>query len=63
MDELGCLVWVVWLPYRLWLGMTGESRVGTSPMDRQLGHFWRNFAIVLTIVVVIGALLWVWLTG
>ena len=59
-EPLGCLLQLLWLPYQLWKAMSGESRVGTSEMDREVGRFWTKFAIVGTVVVVLGVIAWVW---
>ena len=59
-EPLGCLLQLLWLPYQLWKAMSGESRVGTSEMDREVGRFWTKFALVGTVVVVLGVIAWVW---
>jgi hypothetical protein len=60
MDEpLGCLLQLVWLPYRLWQAMSGESRLGMSEMDRQAGRFWKRFALIATIVVISAVIAWI----
>lgn len=62
MDELGCVLWIFWLPYQLWKWMTESSRLGTSRMDREAGELWRNFAIVGTALALIagGVIWWLW---
>ncbi len=60
-EPLGCLLQLVWLPYHLWKAMCGESRVGTSEMDREVGRFWKRFAVVATLLVLIGVITWIWL--
>lgn len=57
-EPLGCLLRLIWLPYQLWKAMSGESRVGTSEMDRQAGRFWRRFAMIATLAVVLGMVAW-----
>lgn len=59
-EPLGCLLQLVWLPYQLWKAMTGESRVGTSPLDREVGRFWKAFAVIATLGVLGGLVAWVW---
>lgn len=59
-EPLGCLLQIVWLPYQLWKAMTEESRVGTSRMDREVGWFWHKFAVIATVVVIGGAVAWIW---
>lgn len=60
-EPLGCLLRLIWLPYQLWQAMTGESRVGTSEMDRQAGRFWKSFAVIASFLVVVGLIVWIWL--
>lgn len=62
-EPLGCLLRLVWLPYELWKAMSGESRLGTSEMDREAGRFWKGFAVAATLVVIAGAVAWVWFFG
>lgn len=59
-EPLGCLLRLIWLPYQFWQAMSAESRIGTSEMDRQVGRFWRIFAMIATIVVLSGGVAWVW---
>ena len=61
-EPLGCFLELIWLPYRLWQAMTGESLVGTSAIDRQAGRFWKAFAVIATIVFLAGVVAWIWLT-
>lgn len=58
-EPLGCLLRLIWLPYQLWKAMSGESRVGTSEMDRQAGRFWKSFAVITTLAVVLGVVAWI----
>ena len=58
-EPLGCLLRLVWLPYQLWKAMSGESRLGTSEMDRQAGRFWKKFAVIATIVVISAVIAWI----
>jgi hypothetical protein len=60
-EPLGCLLQLVWLPYRIWKGMFGESRLGTSEMDREVGRFWKSFAVIATVIAVVGGVAWIWL--
>lgn len=57
-EPLGCLLQLVWLPYQLWKAMTGESRVGTSEMDREVGRFWKGFAVTATVIVILAVIAW-----
>jgi hypothetical protein len=57
-EPLGCLLRLIWLPYQLWKAMSGESLVGTSEMDRQAGRFWKSFAVITTLAVVLGMVAW-----
>jgi hypothetical protein len=57
-EPLGCLLRLIWLPYQLWKAMSGESRVGLSEMDRQAGRFWKSFAVITTLAVVLGMVAW-----
>ena len=61
-EPLGCLLQLIWLPYQLWKAVSGESLMGTSEMDRQVGRFWKGFAIIATLVVLLGLVTWIWLT-
>jgi hypothetical protein len=62
-EPLGCLLRLIWLPYQFWKAMSGESRVGTSEMDRQAGRFWKGFAVIATAIVILGAVAWIWVSG
>ena len=58
------LFWLLWLPYRLWEWTTDRSYLGRSPMDRETILFWRKFAIVGTVVVLmIAAAVYLWFYG
>ncbi len=59
-EPLGCLLGLLWLPYEAWQRMTGSSRIGTSEMDREAGRFWKKFAIVGTIAILLGTGAWIW---
>lgn len=64
MDEiLGCLAAILWLPYEVWKRMTGESRTGTSRMDRDTGLLYRRIAIAGTAVLGLLGLAWWVLMG
>ncbi len=41
--------------------MFGESRLGTSEMDREVGRFWKSFAVIATVIAVVGGVAWIWL--
>jgi hypothetical protein len=58
-EPLGCLLQLIWLPYRLWQAMCGESRVGTSEMDREVGRFWKGFGVIATFVVISAVIAWI----
>ncbi len=61
MDEpLGCLLQLVWLPYRIWKSIAEGSVVGSSELDREAGRLWRNFAIIGSVVLIAVAALIVW---
>ncbi len=59
-EPLGCLLRLLWIPYELWKAISEQSRVGTSEMDRESGRFLWKFAIGGTILVVLGAIFWIW---
>ncbi|RYD49615.1 MAG: hypothetical protein EOP83_24935 [Verrucomicrobiaceae bacterium] len=60
-EPLGCLLRLVWLPYQVWKAITEQSVVGTSELDRSAGRFWRNSAIIATVLLLAGAALVIWL--
>jgi hypothetical protein len=63
MDEpLGCLFQLLWLPFRTWAAISERSLVGASEMDREAGRFWKNFAIIGTILLLAVAALIIWWT-
>jgi hypothetical protein len=58
-EPLGCLLSLIWLPYRIWKAMCAESFIGTSELDRQAGRFWKGFAVVASLVVILGLIVWI----
>ena len=61
-EPLGCLLRLVWLPYQFWKAMCEESRVGTSEMDREVGKFWKWFAVISSVTVVLAVIAWLGLS-
>ena len=59
-EPLGCLLQLLWLPYEIWKAMSEQSRLGTSEMDRESGRLLRKFALVGTIVILLGVVAWIW---
>ncbi|MGL4399908.1 MAG: hypothetical protein ACRCXD_08565 [Luteolibacter sp.] len=62
-ESLGCLLQLIWLPYRIWQAMSGESRLGTSEMDQQVGRFWKMLAVIVTIMVILGVVAWIYVSA
>lgn len=59
-EPLGCLLQLLWLPYEIWKTISESSRVGASEMDRQGGRCLLKFAVSGTIVLLLGAIIWIW---
>lgn len=55
---LGCLLRLVWLPYQIWQAMSGESRLGISELDLQAGRLWKSFAVIGSMLVLVGLVAW-----
>jgi len=49
---LAGLVWLLFLPYRLWKNSTESSRIGVSELERKSLRFWKRFAYISLIILV-----------
>ncbi len=59
-EPFGCLLRLLWLPYHIGKAIAEQSIVGTSEMDRAAGRFWRNVAIIGTLLLLLGLVVWIY---
>lgn len=50
---LELLLELIWLPFESWKNSTENSRVGTSPHEKQTLKIWMNFGATATVIIVI----------
>lgn len=53
-DFLFALFRLLFWPYRAWKESLESSRVGVSESDRETLRFWKRFAMITSILVVLG---------
>ncbi|MFT3992340.1 MAG: hypothetical protein QM680_13125 [Luteolibacter sp.] len=58
-DLIEILIRIVWFPYLAWKRSGEDSRIGTSPMDRETQEFWKGCGIVATVIMIgVGGIVW-----